>query len=85
MIESKEVSIRDDGIGLADEEKNKIFKKFGKDERYGQGLDIVSEDTSLGLYISKRIIELHGRNIWIESEGRDKGSIFSFSLPILKS
>jgi len=37
----------------------------------------------LGLYISKRIVESHGGKIWMESEGKDKGSIFSFSLPLI--
>lgn len=79
------ISIEDNGIGLSDDEKFKIFKKFGKVERYGKGLDVVSEGSGLGLYISKKIIELHGGNIWVESKGRDKGSTFHFSLPIIKS
>jgi signal transduction histidine kinase len=79
------ISVQDSGIGLTDEEKEKIFKKFGKIERYGQGLDVVSEGSGLGLYISKKIIELHGGNMWVESDGRKKGSIFYFSLPILKN
>lgn len=79
------ISVQDTGIGLTEEEKKKIFKKFGKVERYGQGLDVVSEGSGLGLYISKKIIELHEGNIWVESEGRKKGSIFYFSLPIIKN
>ncbi len=79
------ISVQDTGIGLTDEEKAKIFKKFGKIERYGKGLDVVSEGSGLGLYISKKIIELHKGNIWVESEGRKKGSIFYFSLPIINN
>ena len=79
------VSIQDTGIGLTDLEKTKIFKRFGKIERYGQGLDVVSEGSGLGLYISKKIIELHGGDIWVESLGRDQGSIFYFSLPIIRN
>jgi PAS domain S-box-containing protein len=79
------ISVQDTGIGLTSEEKTKIFKKFGKVERYGQGLDVVSEGSGLGLYISKKIIELHEGNMWVESEGRKKGSIFCFSLPIIKN
>jgi len=77
------ISVQDTGIGLTNEEKDKIFKKFGKVERYGQGLDVVSEGSGLGLYISKKIIELHGGDIWVKSKGRKKGSKFYFSLPIL--
>ncbi|MFX1569124.1 MAG: PAS domain S-box protein [Promethearchaeota archaeon] len=75
------ISVEDNGIGLNEAEKDKIFKKFGKVERYGKGMNVISEGSGLGLYISKRIIELHGGEIWVESEGRDKGSKFYFSLP----
>jgi PAS domain S-box-containing protein len=77
-------SIKDNGIGFTEEEKTKIFKPFGKIEHYGQGLDVISEGSGLGLHISKRIIELHGGEIWMESEGRNKGSNFYFSLPLTK-
>ncbi len=76
-------SIKDNGIGFTDEEKERLFKQFGKIERYGQGLDIVSDGSGLGLYISKKIIELHGGKIWVESEGRSKGSTFNFTLPLI--
>ena len=77
------ISIEDNGIGFTEKEREKIFKKFGKIERYGKGLDVVSEGSGLGLYISKGIIELHGGQIWAESKGRDKGSTFYFSLPMV--
>jgi len=76
------ISIKDNGIGFTKEEKTQIFKQFGKIERYGQGYDVISEGSGLGLYISKRIIEMHGGEIWVQSEGRDKGSTLYFSLPI---
>ncbi|MFW9878824.1 MAG: PAS domain S-box protein, partial [Candidatus Thorarchaeota archaeon] len=77
------ISIEDNGIGFTSQEKFKIFKKFGKVERYGQGLDVFSEGFGLGLYISKKIIKLHGGEIWVESRGKNEGSTFSFSLPII--
>jgi len=76
------ISIKDNGIGFTKQEKSKIFKKFGKVERYGQGMDVFSEGTGLGLYISKRVIKLHEGDIWLKSKGRNKGSTFYFSLPI---
>lgn len=68
------VAIRDTGIGIPDEEKERIFNRYaqiGKKNRTGIGL---------GLYISKTIIESHGGRLWVTS-APDKGSIFNFSLP----
>ncbi|MFX1429074.1 MAG: PAS domain S-box protein [Promethearchaeota archaeon] len=81
---SYEISIKDNGIGFTEEEKNLVFRQFGKIERYGQGWDIAADGTGLGLYITKKLVELHGGRIWLESKGRNKGTIFHFSLPILK-
>ncbi|MFX1281334.1 MAG: PAS domain S-box protein [Promethearchaeota archaeon] len=75
------IAVFDNGIGFTEKEKRKIFSQFGKIERYGQGYDIITEGSGLGLYIARRIIELHGGKIWLESEGRNKGSTFYFSLP----
>jgi PAS domain S-box-containing protein len=75
-------SIKDNGIGFTEEEKSRIFKQFGKVERFGQGFDLITEGSGLGLFISKKIIEAHGGKLWMESEGRNKGSTFYFSLPL---
>jgi len=77
------ISIKDTGIGITEGEKARLFTQFGKIERYGQGLDIISDGSGLGLYISKKIIELHDGKIWVESEGRNQGSTFYFSLPLI--
>ena len=79
------VSIKDTGIGLTQKEIGQLFTQFGKIERYGQGLDVDIEGTGLGLYISKELMTLHDGKIWVESEGRNKGSTFFFSLPIIKN
>ncbi|MHA1931568.1 MAG: PAS domain S-box protein [Promethearchaeota archaeon] len=75
-----EIIIKDTGVGLIQEEKEKLFEKFGKIERYGMGLDVDIEGAGLGLYISKEIVELHGGQILVESEGRNKGSSFIIRL-----
>ncbi len=77
------ISVEDNGIGVTKEEKNQLFKQFGKIERYGKGWDVDAEGSGLGLYISKKLVELHGGEIWLESEGRNKGSKFYFSLPFI--
>ena len=64
------------------DEKKRLFKKFGKIERYGKGLDVNVEGSGLGLYISKEIIDLHNGRIWGESKGRNKGSTFTIRLPL---
>jgi PAS domain S-box-containing protein len=75
------IAIHDNGIGLTEEQINRLFTQFGKIERYGQGYDIIPDGTGLGLHIAKKIIDLHGGRIWVESGGRNKGSTFYFSLP----
>ena len=78
-----EVSITDTGIGLTKEEMDKLFTRFGKIERYGEGLEYIDiQGSGLGLFISKEIVDLHGGNIRAESEGRHKGSNFIVKLPI---
>ncbi|HEC39751.1 hypothetical protein LCGC14_0320640 [marine sediment metagenome] len=79
--DSIEISIQDSGIGFTEEEKEKLFTQFGKIERFGQGFDVISEGIGLGLHIAKKIIDLHGGEIWVESEGKYRGSSFHFSLP----
>jgi len=75
-----DIQIRDKGIGITEKEKGLLFEKFGKMERYGMDLGVDIEGSGLGLYISKEIVELHGGQILVESEGRNKGSIFTIRL-----
>lgn len=56
---SIEILFKDTGVGITKEEKEKLFKKFGKIERYGKNLDVDIESVGLGLYITKEIVELH--------------------------
>jgi len=82
IIEEKKyilVSISDTGIGIPEEEREKIFEKF-----YivgGKSLTKESERMGLGLTIARGIVEAHGGKIWVESEGEGKGSTFYFTLP----
>ncbi|MFX0187157.1 MAG: PAS domain S-box protein [Candidatus Hodarchaeota archaeon] len=77
-------SVSDTGIGLTKKEMNLLFTRFGKIERFGEGLEYVDRKGSgLGLYICKEIIDLHGGHIWAESGGRKMGSTFTVKLPIL--
>jgi len=78
-----EISVTDTGIGLTEEEMSIIFTRFGKIERYEEGLEFIDiQGSGLGLFISKEIVDLHGGHIRAESEGRGKGSTFVVKLPI---
>jgi signal transduction histidine kinase len=66
--------IRDNGIGIPDRYKQKIFGLFER-------LDQTCEGTGIGLALVKRIVEFHGGRIWVESNGEGKGSTFVFTLP----
>lgn len=70
------VSVRDSGVGLREEDINKLFKQLPKIQH---GLNVKS--WGLGLNIIKGIINLHGGVVWAKSEGMGKGSTFSFTLP----
>ena len=70
------VTVADTGIGVPPEDHQRIFGSFQQGIRVpGQ-----AEGTGLGLALSKRIVELHGGEIWVESEV-GKGSTFGFALP----
>jgi signal transduction histidine kinase/CheY-like chemotaxis protein len=69
------VSVRDDGIGIAHEDQSRIFEEFVQVRTPRS-----QEGTGLGLALSRRLVELHGGHLWVESiPGR--GSTFTFSLP----
>jgi len=75
------ISVEDNGIGITGDEKEFLFKKFGKIERYGQGWEILTGGSGLGLFICKKVIRAHGGTIGVYSKGRNKGATFSFKLP----
>jgi signal transduction histidine kinase len=73
------VKVKDTGRGLDPKEAKGLFTKFVR----GFGIAQVNPDGSgLGLYVARRIVEVHGGKIWVESEGPGKGSAFQFTLPI---
>jgi signal transduction histidine kinase len=71
------VAVSDTGPGVAPEDRERIFDEFQQAEA---GLD-QREGTGLGLAVSRRLVELHGGRIWVESEP-GKGSTFVFTLPV---
>jgi signal transduction histidine kinase len=73
------ISITDTGVGIKSEELNRIFNPF---EQIENSRSREFQGTGLGLSLTKRLVELHGGRIWAESEGENKGSIFSFTIPV---
>jgi CheY-like chemotaxis protein len=72
-----EVAVADTGPGIAPEEQEAIFEEFQ------QGRETVGrqEGTGLGLPLSRRLIELHGGRLWVDSI-KGGGSTFRFTLPV---
>ena len=65
--------VRDNGIGIDPQYHERVFGLFNR-------LNTQSEGTGVGLALVKRIIEVHGGRIWIESSGPGTGTIFCFTL-----
>ena len=74
-----EIVVWDSGIGLASENMEKIFEGFFRvDTPYSR----VTEGTGLGLPLSRKLVELHGGKLSVESKGLNKGTLVRFTLPI---
>jgi two-component system CheB/CheR fusion protein len=75
-----EVVVWDNGIGIAPENMGKIFEGFFRvDTPYSQ----VTEGTGLGLPLSRKLVELHGGKLFVESGGLNHGTLVRFTLPLL--
>jgi GAF domain-containing protein len=73
------VSVRDTGPGISTADQTKLFQEF---QQADNAITKKKGGTGLGLAISKRIIEMHGGKIWVESQP-GKGSTFAFTLPVI--
>jgi len=73
-----DVVVKDTGVGIPEEELNKVFNKYEQTEA---GKDASLKGTGLGLAICREIVDLHGGGVWVKSV-LHQGSSFGFSLPI---
>ncbi len=78
-----EVSVSDQGPGIAPEQRELLFSRFGRapGEAQGAGSRAKPTGTGLGLFLTKHLVESHGGQIWVESE-TGRGATFRFSLPL---
>lgn len=76
--EMARISVSDTGIGIKEEDINRLFKSF---EQLDKGISRKYGGTGLGLAITRKIVELHGGKIMVESK-YGEGSIFTFLLPV---
>jgi PAS domain S-box-containing protein len=75
-----EIVVWDTGIGIAPENMGKIFEGFFRvDTPYSR----LIEGTGLGLPLSRKLVEMHGGKLSLESEGLNKGTSVRFTLPII--
>jgi signal transduction histidine kinase len=73
-------SIKDSGIGIEKQEQKFIFSKFF---RTNDAILAHTEGIGIGLILAQAILERHGGELGFESDGKDKGSLFWFTLPIV--
>ncbi|MBT6341497.1 MAG: hypothetical protein HOJ48_19615, partial [Desulfobacula sp.] len=72
------ICVKDTGSGIPFEMTQNIFKKFFQ---ASQGYSDKTPGTGLGLPLTKKFVQMHKGKIWVESEGKDKGSRFFVFLP----
>jgi signal transduction histidine kinase len=73
-----EIAVADTGVGIAPEDQELVFEEF---RQVGTDVAKKHEGTGLGLALARRFVELHGGNLWLESEV-GVGSTFTFELPV---
>ncbi len=76
------ISVSDTGIGIKHEDQERIYGTF---ERLDFSFSRPEPGTGLGLALVRKLVELHGGRVWVESEGEGKGSTFRFVIPFLEA
>lgn len=71
--ESIAIEVKDTGSGINEEIMSRLFEKFSRRADSGAGL---------GLYIAKKIVDMHGGKIWAQNNRGSKGATFTFTLPL---
>lgn len=82
LDDNLKINVKDTGVGISKEDKKKIFQKFSRGDN---ATDLRPDGSGLGLFIAKKIVEGNDGKMTYFSEGKDKGSTFSFAVPIYKN
>lgn len=77
LADENVISVMDNGRGIAHDDFERIFNLFDQGSRFAPG----NGGLGIGLSLARRIVELHGGTIVVESEGAGKGSVFHIRLP----
>jgi PAS domain S-box-containing protein len=82
-VKALKISVSDTGIGIKPEDQSRIFQEFEQvDSSYARQ----QQGTGLGLALTRKLVEMHGGHIWVESDGvNGNGTTFSFTLPMQSS
>ncbi len=76
------VSVSDTGVGLKPDDQKRIFQAF---EQLDSSFSRQEQGSGLGLALVRKLVELHGGRIWVESEGEGMGSTFKFIFPFVQA
>jgi signal transduction histidine kinase/CheY-like chemotaxis protein len=76
------ISVSDTGIGIKPDDQERIYEAF---ERLNFSFSRPEPGTGLGLALVRKLVELYGGRVWVESEGEGKGSTFRFVIPFLEA
>jgi PAS domain S-box-containing protein len=84
IVDKKEkylFKVKDSGIGISKDQIEHLFEKFVMLENTPEGSSAFESGSGLGLYITKGIVEEHGGEIWVISQGKGTGTEFCFTIP----
>jgi signal transduction histidine kinase len=73
------ICVADNGIGIDPKDQEGIFEVFFQVQ---SRLTDKTQGTGLGLALCRRFVEMHGGKIWFESKGKNKGTRFTFTIPL---
>ena len=79
--EELRLTVADSGVGIPPEYHERLFDEFFQIP----GTDQAKVGTGLGLALVKRLVEMQGGRVWVESRGKDDGARFSFTLPVVRA